>query len=206
MFAHPNPENIVIVGGGEGAITHEILKHKTVRKVTKIELDPMLIELTRQYLPAFSDCSDLEGRAENCFDDELLTILYEDGIEWFVDRYGPNATKERVDPIDVIVVDVLYPEDSTTRSDKVYQDANFWSSLMKSLSDEGVLSVVVGTCPNIYDPKPQASRSSLQDFRKPPRSCRHVCLRRSSLGIRGAALVLNSLQECQLSQSLVRRE
>jgi S-adenosylmethionine decarboxylase proenzyme len=154
MFAHPNPENIVIVGGGEGAITHELLKHKTVKKVTKIELDPMLIELSRQYLPTFSDCSDLEGRADNCFDDELVTILHEDGVEWFVDRYGHNATKEPVDPIDVIIIDVLYPEDSTTRSDKVYQDADFWSSLMKSLSEEGVLSIVVGTCPNIYDPKP----------------------------------------------------
>lgn len=154
MFAHPDPKNVVIVGGGEGAILCEVLKHKTVEKATMIELDEMLIELSRKYLPAFSDCSDFEGRAENCFDDELVTLLHEDGIEWFTDRYGAEPTQKPVDPIDVIVVDVLYPEDSTTRSDKVYRDANFWSSLMKSLSDDGVLAIVVGKAPNIHDPKP----------------------------------------------------
>jgi spermidine synthase len=154
MFAHPNPKNVVIVGGGEGAILCEVLKHKTVEKATMIELDPMLIELSRQYLPAFSDCSDFEGRSDNCFDDKLVSVIHEDGIEWFGDRYGVEANKKPVDPIDVIVVDVLYPEDSTTRSDKVYNDSNFWSSLMKSLSDEGVLAVVVGKAPNIHDPKP----------------------------------------------------
>lgn len=154
MFAHPDPKNVFIVGGGEGSILCEVLKHKTVESATMIELDPMLIEISRKYLPAFSNCSDFEGRAENCFDDSLVTILHEDGIEWFVDRYGPEPSKERVDPIDVIVIDVLYPEDSTTRSDKVYRDANFWSSLMKSLSDEGILAIVVGKAPNIHDPKP----------------------------------------------------
>jgi spermidine synthase len=154
MFAHPNPEKVVIVGGGEGSILMEVLKHKTVKQATMIELDPMLIELSRQYLPGFSNCSNFEGRAENCFDDEVVTILHQDGIEWFVDRFGPTPTKEPVDPVDVIIVDVLYPEESTTRSDKAYQDASFWSSLMKSLSDEGVLSIVVGKCPNIHDPKP----------------------------------------------------
>jgi len=154
MFAHPDPKNVVIVGGGEGSILCEVLKHKTVEKATMIELDAMLIELSRKYLPAFSDCSDFEGRAENCFDDELVTVLHEDGIEWFVDRYGPEPSQKPVDPIDVIVVDVLYPEDSTTRSDKVYRDANFWSSLMKSLSGDGVLAIVVGKAPNIHDPKP----------------------------------------------------
>jgi len=154
MFAHPNPKNVMIVGGGEGAILCEVLKHKTVEKATMIELDPMLIELSRKYLPAFSDCSDFVGRAENCFDDELVTVLHEDGIQWFVDRYGPEPSQQPVDPLDVIVVDVLYPEDSTTRSDKVYRDANFWKSLMASLSDEGVLAIVVGKAPNIHDPKP----------------------------------------------------
>ena len=154
MFAHPNPENVVIVGGGEGSILCEVLKHKTVKNATMIELDEMLIELSREYLPMFSDCSDFEGRAANCFDDELVTILHEDGVQWFVDRFGSHPTKPAVDPIDVVIADVLYPEDSTDRSDVVYQDANFWSSIMKSLSDEGVLAVVVGRAPNIHDPKP----------------------------------------------------
>jgi spermidine synthase len=39
MFTNPNPKRVAIIGGGEGATLHEILKHKSVESVTMVELD-----------------------------------------------------------------------------------------------------------------------------------------------------------------------
>ena len=68
-----------LVGGGEGAPLREILKHNTVESVTMIELDEELVQVVREHMPIMSDCSDLIGRAENCFDDPVADIVYEDG-------------------------------------------------------------------------------------------------------------------------------
>ena len=68
-----------LVGGAEGATLYEVLKHKTVESATMIEIDGELIDLVQEYIPSMSNCSDLVGRAENCFDDELTNLILEDG-------------------------------------------------------------------------------------------------------------------------------
>ena len=95
MFAHPHPERVAIVGGGEGATLREVLKHDTVTEAVMIELDEMMVDIAKEHLPVMSDCSDLVGSAPSCFDDERATVLYEDGRAYFFDRYGPgNADGE----------------------------------------------------------------------------------------------------------------
>ncbi|MDD4859442.1 MAG: hypothetical protein PHR56_04480, partial [Dehalococcoidales bacterium] len=39
MLAHPRPENVFVVGGGEGAILREILKYRTVKKAVMVDID-----------------------------------------------------------------------------------------------------------------------------------------------------------------------
>jgi len=34
MFAHPNPENVLIVGGGDGGVLREVCRHKSVKRVS----------------------------------------------------------------------------------------------------------------------------------------------------------------------------
>jgi spermidine synthase len=154
MFAHPGPKHVVIVGGGEGATLREVLKHNTIESATMIDIDHMLIDISRKYLPEFSNCTDLKVRADNCFDDEKATIIFEDAQLWFIDRFGPQPTKEAPEySIDVIIVDALDPEDDISAiSDDLYSNANFLSSLISSLSDDGVLVIQVGTAPNVNDP------------------------------------------------------
>ena len=75
MFSQQNPKAVAIIGGAEGATLREVLKHSTVEKVTMIEIDRQLMDLVKEYLPEMSDCSNLAGRAANCFQDELLGLL-----------------------------------------------------------------------------------------------------------------------------------
>ena len=51
LLTHPRPQSVLIMGGGEGATTREILKHKTVKRVHLVDLDGEVIELCKRHLP-----------------------------------------------------------------------------------------------------------------------------------------------------------
>ena len=70
-----------LVGGADGATLREVLKHKTVESITMIEKDEELMKIIREAMPIMSNCSDLVGRAENCFEDALVNLVVQDG-EW----------------------------------------------------------------------------------------------------------------------------
>ena len=153
MFAHSNPKRVAILGGGEGATLREVLKHKTVESAVMIEIDEELVQIAREHLPDFSDCSDLVDRAANCFDDPLTKMNFDDGIQWFLNRFGLNPTIQE-EKFDVLLVDALDPEDPTDISTGLYSDDSFVSSLVNSLTDDGVMAIQVGTAATIDDPRP----------------------------------------------------
>lgn len=105
MFANRNPKRVAIIGGGEGATLREVLKHKTVEKVVMIEIDEKMVTLSREYLPFWSDCSNLAESAPSCFDDPRVEVYFEDAFKWFIDQYT-NADS-LVEPFDVIIMDAL---------------------------------------------------------------------------------------------------
>lgn len=104
LFAHANPKRVAIIGGGEGATLREVLKHNTIERVTMIEIDEKMVQISRKYLPEWSDCSNLEGCAGSCFDDPRAEIIHADAVQWFLDRYGEGSTNEKYD---VIIMDAL---------------------------------------------------------------------------------------------------
>mmetsp|Transcript_10317 Transcript_10317/g.15166 ORF Transcript_10317/g.15166 Transcript_10317/m.15166 type:complete len:748 (-) Transcript_10317:198-2441(-) len=167
MFAHPNPKHIGLIGGGEGATLREILKHNTVESATMIELDEELVSICREHLPEFSNCKNLKGRAENCFDDELVSVVYQDSKEWFIERFGPSPAKTG-NKFDVLIIDALDPEDGETVSEELYGDGEFLTSLISSLTEDGIMIIQVGTAPTIYDPRADmgvyASREKMFNF------------------------------------------
>lgn len=150
MIAHPNPKHVAVIGGGEGASLREILKHETVESVTVIERDEMLVDIAREHLPYMNDCSSIVGLADNCFDDEKTSLIFEDAVQWFKDRYGPDASKAKTAvKFDVIIMDAFEPEDQD-----MYKDLDFFNAIFDSLSEEGVIGMFFGKAYSIHDPKP----------------------------------------------------
>ena len=45
LIAHGNAQRVLIIGGGDGGILREVCRHKTVKHVTQVEIDPSVIEL-----------------------------------------------------------------------------------------------------------------------------------------------------------------
>ncbi|MFS0783900.1 spermidine synthase [Bacillus sp. 1P06AnD] len=54
LFTHPNPENVLIVGGGDGGVIREVLKHKQVKKAVLVDIDGKVIEYSKKFLPSIA--------------------------------------------------------------------------------------------------------------------------------------------------------
>ena len=80
--------NILIIGGGDGGVAREALKHPNVKKVTLVELDKMIVDVTIKYFPKLKDV----------FYNPKLELIIGDGLE-YVDKYnGPK--------FDLIILDL----------------------------------------------------------------------------------------------------
>ena len=56
MQSHPNPKRILIIGGGDGGVVREVLKHKSVEKIYFVEIDEEVINVSKKFFPNVS-CS-----------------------------------------------------------------------------------------------------------------------------------------------------
>ncbi len=72
LFSHKLPENILIIGGGDGGTAREILKHKTIKNIDMVEIDEDVVIESKKYLPTIA----VE------LDNPKLNIMIQDGVEF----------------------------------------------------------------------------------------------------------------------------
>ncbi|MCX7655576.1 MAG: polyamine aminopropyltransferase [Treponemataceae bacterium] len=92
MLAHPNPRRLLIIGGGDGGILREVLRHPMVEQVDFVELDEEVVRFSRQYLPH------LNGGA---FEDPRVRFFFQDGrrfVETCTDHYD-GIIMDMTDPM-----------------------------------------------------------------------------------------------------------
>jgi spermidine synthase len=51
LLAHPNPQRVLVIGGGDGGTLREVLRHDCVKEAVLCEIDGMVIEASRKFLP-----------------------------------------------------------------------------------------------------------------------------------------------------------
>jgi spermidine synthase len=90
LLSHAAPEQVLIVGGGDGGSVREVLKHSSVRSVHLVELDKMVIDTSRSFFPALSEM----------LDDPRVEVTVADGFH--------HVENSRAD-YDVIIVDSIDP-------------------------------------------------------------------------------------------------
>ena len=54
LSTHPNPEKVLIVGGGDGGVVREVMKHAKVKKAVLVDIDGKVIEYSKKYLPTIA--------------------------------------------------------------------------------------------------------------------------------------------------------
>eukprot|EP00957_Ditylum_brightwellii_P170206 12956946-Ditylum_brightwellii.AAC.1 len=105
LLSHPNPKNVLIVGGGDGGVLREVCRHDCVEKITLVEIDPMVVDVALKYFnkstaTAFNDprltivnedaAEFLRGQMDDC--DASSSFLYDIIIADSVDPVGPAET------------------------------------------------------------------------------------------------------------------
>lgn len=91
LFAHGAAADVLIIGGGDGGMAEEALKHKTLATLTQVEIDPAVVEFSKQHFKDFN---------KDCFDDPRMTLVIDDGMKFVAE------TDRR---FDVIMVDSTDP-------------------------------------------------------------------------------------------------
>lgn len=128
MFSHPNPRKVLIIGGGDGYVLSEVLKHQEVELVDHVDLDGEVIDVCRNYF-----------RWGQAWDDSRVTLHVADGA-----AFVKNVTSGYYD---VIVQDSSDPytwEESSGEkielpSNTLYSHDHF-QNIYRILKDDGVFS------------------------------------------------------------------
>jgi spermidine synthase len=117
IFTHPNPKRVAIIGGGDCGTLQQVLQHQKIEKVTQIEIDKRVTDLSILHFPELCT-SNNDPRAE---------LLFDDGLAW--------VKKAQAGSLDIIMVDSTDPIGPAEGlfNKRFYQDA------IIALGDKGIL-------------------------------------------------------------------
>lgn len=116
MAVHPAPKKVLVIGAGDGGVVRELVKYTYIEHIDMVEIDPLVVEACKKYLP-FTACR---------LDDERVEIHYEDGLRFI---------RSKENEYDIIIVDSTDPfgpgEGLFTKE--------FYGNCYKALKDDGIM-------------------------------------------------------------------
>jgi len=118
MHAHPEPGKVVVIGGGDGGVVREVLKHPTVEKVYFVDLDEEVIRVSKEFFPTVS-CS---------IEDPRVDVNIMDGADFI------RKISSRPSHIDVMIID---PTDIIGFARSLFSD-EFFELTNQTLKSDGL--------------------------------------------------------------------
>jgi len=125
MLMHPNPKNVFVVGGGEGATVREVLRHKSVERCLMVDIDEEVVMLCKEHLPEWH---------AGAFDDKRTALKFLDARRYL---------EETDDIYDVIIIDISEPVEEGPAY--LLYTREFYEMVNKRLSAEGAIALQAGT-------------------------------------------------------------
>lgn len=117
MMNHKSPKSVLVIGGGDGGTVREVLKHDTVERVVLCEIDGMVIDACKKYLPTIA------GK----LDDPKVEVLVEDAIEYI---------KDKENEFDIVLIDSTDPMGP---GEGLFTE-EFYTNVKKSLKKGGIVA------------------------------------------------------------------
>jgi len=117
VMAHGNASRVLIIGGGDGGMAREVLKHQSIETVTMVEIDRGVVDMSKEHLPTLS---------AGAFDDPRLDLVITDGAKFVAE------TDQRWDVIIVDSTDPIGPGE-------VLFTAEFYANCKRCLTDGGIV-------------------------------------------------------------------
>ena len=115
LNVHPDPRDVLIIGGGDGGTVREVLRHPSVRHVDLCEIDREVVEVAQAYFPDLA-----QGLR-----DPRVHHRYEDGAAFVANH---------PDQYDVIIVD---SSDPIGPAEVLFQEA-FFRNIHRALRPGGI--------------------------------------------------------------------
>ncbi len=138
--AHPGPRQALVIGGGDGGSSEELLKHSTLERVHMAELDPEVIEVAKAQFASVH---------RGAFDDPRLKVTVGDGLAYL------RETPVRYDLVSMDLTDPVGP------SVELYSPATF-ALAKRAMTANGALTLHIGS-PFSH---PARVRSTLANLRR----------------------------------------
>jgi len=117
MLLHPDPQKILVIGGGDGGTAREILKHQGVDSIELVEIDNAVVEASKLHLPTISPA----------FGHSKLQLKIEDGI-----KFVKNVSDESFDLVIVDSTDPVGPSEGLFTKD-------FYLDVYRILTKQGIM-------------------------------------------------------------------
>jgi spermidine synthase len=117
------PERVLVIGGGDGGTLRHVLMHPSVKRAVMVEIDELVTDVCRKYMP---------GIAAEAFDDPRAEVLFADGIAYVKDG------DERFDAILIDSSDPVGPGEGLFTGE-------FYGAAAQRLNGDGVLAAQSGS-------------------------------------------------------------
>jgi spermidine synthase len=117
LFAHGKAREVLIIGGGDCGIAEEVLKHRTVKRLTQVEIDAKVVEFAKEHFPKIT---------KPVFADPRFESVIDDGAKYIA------RTERR---FDIIIVDSTDPQGPG----KILFSQKFYRSCKRCLNRGGIL-------------------------------------------------------------------
>jgi spermidine synthase len=122
LFLHPKPKRVLVIGGGDGGSVREVLKHKSVEKCVLVEIDALVVDASRKYIPLTA----------SKLSDKRSVVRIEDGVKF---------VKETDERFDVIIVDSTEPFGPA----KELFGTGFYKDVRRILTKDGIVVSQAGS-------------------------------------------------------------
>ncbi|REL26331.1 polyamine aminopropyltransferase [Thalassotalea euphylliae] len=116
LFVHPNPKNVLVIGGGDGGTAREVIRHSSVEKCTMVEIDGMVVDACKAHIP----------QTASALDDPRIDLIIGDGVKF---------VQETNEKFDVIIVDSTDP---IGPAQPLFGEA-FYRDVFSCLTDDGIV-------------------------------------------------------------------
>jgi len=131
MMIHPNPQRVLIIGGGDGGSARECMRHQPLEKLVMIDIDGVVVNECEKHMPSLS---------AGAFKDERMELIIGDGIDYVMKAADKS--------FDVIIVDSTDPIPDSC-GEVLFTD-EFYQNCYRIMSDNGVI-ITQSVMPMRYD-------------------------------------------------------